>query len=75
VFFLKKNVYPLPYFYSVHPGATPDDPALEDFGTQTGTSFTWTAVNFAVGEWPGSFSERVVEYDVNFRHQSRHHTP
>ncbi|KAH9037800.1 hypothetical protein EDB85DRAFT_1934520 [Lactarius pseudohatsudake] len=38
-----------PYFLSIHPGAAPDDPALADFGTQQGTSFTWTAVNFAVG--------------------------
>ncbi|KAH8994943.1 hypothetical protein EDB92DRAFT_1943639 [Lactarius akahatsu] len=33
----------------VHPGAAPDDPALADFGTQQGTSFTWTAVNFPAG--------------------------
>ncbi|KAI9461629.1 hypothetical protein BJY52DRAFT_1222275 [Lactarius psammicola] len=38
-----------PYFLSVHPGDTPDGPALVDFGTQQGNSFTWTAVNFAVG--------------------------
>ncbi|KAH9068403.1 hypothetical protein EDB83DRAFT_2518752 [Lactarius deliciosus] len=33
----------------VHPGATPDGPALQDFGTQQGNSFTWTAVNFPSG--------------------------
>ncbi|KAH9002974.1 hypothetical protein EDB86DRAFT_3073463 [Lactarius hatsudake] len=41
-----------PYFLRfviIHPGAAPDDPALEDFGTQQGTSFTWTAVNFPSG--------------------------
>ncbi|KAH9178194.1 hypothetical protein EDB89DRAFT_1901770 [Lactarius sanguifluus] len=38
-----------PYFLSVHPGAAPNDPALADFGTQQGTSFIWTAVNFPAG--------------------------
>ncbi|KAH9063843.1 hypothetical protein EDB87DRAFT_1600655 [Lactarius vividus] len=38
-----------PYFLSVHPGAAPNDPALADFGTQQGTSFIWTAVNFPSG--------------------------
>ncbi|KAI0303758.1 hypothetical protein B0F90DRAFT_1916690 [Multifurca ochricompacta] len=37
------------YLRSIHPGSAPDDPALADFGTQQGTSFLWTKVNFAVG--------------------------
>ncbi|KAI9439974.1 hypothetical protein H4582DRAFT_2075325 [Lactarius indigo] len=41
----------LPFLFSqsIHPGAAPNDPALVDFGTQQGTSFLWSAVNFPVG--------------------------
>ncbi|ETW83041.1 hypothetical protein HETIRDRAFT_439593 [Heterobasidion irregulare TC 32-1] len=38
-----------PYFLSVLPGGDPSGSALEDFGQQTGTSFTWTKVNQPVG--------------------------
>jgi hypothetical protein len=38
-----------PYILSVHPGATPNDPALATFSNVTGSPFSWTAVNFASG--------------------------
>jgi hypothetical protein len=38
-----------PYFLSVLPGNQPTAAALLDFGTQTGTSLTWT-VNITAGE-------------------------
>ncbi|KAF9467053.1 hypothetical protein BDZ94DRAFT_1249514 [Collybia nuda] len=37
-----------PYFLVFLPGGHPDEPALVDFGQQTGTSLTWL-VNLAAG--------------------------
>jgi len=38
-----------PYFLSVIPGSQPGAAALETFPDQTGTSFTWSAVDIASG--------------------------
>ncbi|KAF6754457.1 hypothetical protein DFP72DRAFT_848265 [Ephemerocybe angulata] len=38
-----------PYFLSILPGNQPSAAAIRDFGTVTGTSFTWNPVNLPAG--------------------------